>query len=86
MLFRKCGSCRKKRVVYEVSPGYELCQKCLMMAKLKFSSLDDKQIHKLFILDSLTGLGGFLIYYLFPPLILYDIFAAINRKRKHQGI
>jgi len=82
MFFEKCYKCHKKRVGYLVkSPraSVKLCLDCLLLLKLK--GYMDISEYKLHILDSLTPIGGFIIYFLFPPFIIYDLFF---KKRKPQ--
>jgi hypothetical protein len=72
MLFRRCEKCHSHRVQYIVGNRVkvEICKSCLLLYKLR--GFDDMKERKIHILDSFTFIGGFITYFLFPPLIIID--------------
>ena len=71
MFFRRCEKCHSHRVQYLVGNRVhvEICAKCLMIYKLAGFDMNERKIS---ILDSFTFIGGFIIYFLCPPLIIID--------------
>jgi len=72
MFFRKCERCHKHRVAYKVGNLVqpELCKECVMLLQLR--GFEFKHSKKIRTLDSFTFIGGFIIYFLCPPLIIID--------------
>ncbi len=77
-LRRKCGLCHRNSVKYfcfiqSNTNWYEICDICLMKEVLKNSS-SCMVYTKIHFLDSFTGLGSFILYFIFTPFIIYDLF------------